>query len=157
MPRTASKDARIVAVRSWAREARHLVDAGRRSTGGRAYANSMAGIDILGREGEKAKTSQEKGEDSPRREASRETTKGDADLAEKDKRLVKLDLERIQEAERRMGEILLEGRLSSQDGTPSLPKMAVNPACERAWAVVLYNTGIVELVRSLFLPMVAAR
>lgn len=64
---------------------------------------------------------------------------------EKDKRLAKLDLEKIQEAGRRLGEIALEGRMSQDVKMPS-SRMTVNPTCERTWAVVLYNTGIVEMV-----------
>jgi hypothetical protein len=141
------KRSRLQAVRSWARESRYLVDLGRRGAGGRPYVNSMAGIDILGREeDDKSKSSKEFSRNAKSQGISRRAEDGgDVDLAEKDKRLVRLDLERIQEAERRLGESILEGRISPT-GSARSSKLTVNPTCEHTWAVVLYNTGIVELV-----------
>jgi len=105
----------------------------------------MAGIDILGREDDDAKSSKETSGNAKSKGISRSAQDGDVYLAEKDKRLVRLDLERIQEAERRLGETILEGRVS-QTGSPQSLKMTANPTCEHTWAVVLYNTGMVELV-----------
>jgi hypothetical protein len=144
------KKSRLQAVRSWARESRYLVDLGRRGAGGKPYVNSMAGIDILGREDDdKSTSSKGVSRNAKSQEISRRGEDGeDVDLAEKDKRLVRVDLERIQEAERRLGESILEGRVS-QTGSARSSKMTVNPTCEHTWAVVLYNTGIVELVSRL--------
>jgi hypothetical protein len=104
----------------------------------------MGGIDILGREDDKSKSGRDNSRNAKSQEASRLVGDGDVDLVEKDKRLVRLDLERIQEAERRLGDSILDGRVSRSS------KMKANPTCEHTWAAVLYNTGIVELVSSLF-------
>ncbi|KIM23632.1 hypothetical protein M408DRAFT_332245 [Serendipita vermifera MAFF 305830] len=143
------RSSRITAVRSWARESRYLVDLGRRSAGGKSYINSMAGIEVLGREREdadKAKGQKANPGGAKPNESSRHPRDADLELMEKDKRLVKMDLERIQEAGRRLGEIVLEGQLSSQNSQVFASKLAANPTCERTWAVVLYNTGIVEMM-----------
>jgi hypothetical protein len=153
------KKSRLQAVRSWARESRYLVDLGRRGAGGKPYVNSMAGIDILGREDDDSKSTSSKGvsRNAKSQESSRRAEDGeDVDLAEKDKRLVRLDLERIQEAERRLGESILEGRVLQTGSARLSSKMTVNPTCEHTWSVVLYNTGIVELVSLTFsLPLVS--
>jgi len=150
--------ANIKAVRSWARESRRLVDLGRRVHGKADYLYLMEGIEVLGREEPTSKSKPQPANDS--------TVVEDNEGLDKDEKLVRLDLKRIQEGNRRWKEAAFKQQVNSigmksptsADRESAAVKVAKwgddpglkgNTICERTWAVVLYNTGMVEAVSSL--------
>ncbi|PVF93398.1 hypothetical protein CPB86DRAFT_790178 [Serendipita vermifera] len=173
----------IPAVRSWARESRYLVDLSRRVQGGSGYLRLLQGIHILGREdkpkeGEKAAPRSIFGDGAqapqpPEDPSIKRSTNEPDQLFVRDKRLVKEDLGRIKEADRRVREAEFKEKTEgkgygtsnwgtkkpeSKDdanlsemigaqwnvGVSNHLKGRDNPTCERTWAVVLYNTGMIE-------------
>ncbi|KAG8808830.1 hypothetical protein FRC18_004833 [Serendipita sp. 400] len=162
-PRTDSSavppNSHIPAVRSWAREARRLVDSARRITAGGDYRSLIPDIGILGRL-EKPSAKEIKALELDESYSA----KYDSDMhpSERDRMLVSLDLKRIQETNRRRKEAAFkektQGRgLGRSSWTSSASKdnnevaawgdemeYKTNMACERTWAVALYNTGMVE-------------
>lgn len=159
--------ANIKAVRSWARESRRLVDLGRRVHGKADYLYLMDGVEVLGRE---ESTSKSKSKSQPTENNKEDEEEG----LDKDERLVRLDLKRIQEGNRRWKEaafkqqvnsIGMKGRAEGNGGDRDRdresaavqvgkwgeddnPGLKGNTICERTWAVVLYNTGMVEAVNA---------
>ncbi|KAG8781113.1 hypothetical protein FRC15_009030 [Serendipita sp. 397] len=154
-----SPNSHIPAVRSWAREARRLVDSARRITAGGDYRSLIPDIGILGRL-EKPSAKEIKALELDESYSA----KYDSDMhpSERDRMLVSLDLKRIQETNRRRKEAAFkektQGRgLGRSSWTSSASKdnnevaawgdemeYKTNMACERTWAVALYNTGMVE-------------
>lgn len=158
------------AVRSWCRESRHLVDAGRRLTGGTPYHNLMRDIQVLGR-ADKPNAKEIKALDlddtflsSLPDVPTQQSTLSDMHVAQeiRDKRLLYIDLKRIQEAGRRKKEAVWKSKTEGPiygGETPAKRELTnadiwgageaafkTNPLCERTWAAVLYNTGMVEML-----------
>lgn len=165
-----SKDApsaNIRAVRSWARESRRLVDLGRRVHGKADYLHLMEGVELLGREDtpKSKSTKTSKSQSSPDSSPTQNVDDELAGVEDKDERLVRLDLKRIQEGSRRLKEAAFKRQVDNigmknagkEETEKEIgrwgdePGMKGNTLCERTWAVVLYNTGMVEAVRALLL------
>jgi hypothetical protein len=156
----------IKAVRSWARESRRLVDLGRRVHGKADYLHLMNGVEVLGRE-EPTSKPKSKSKSQPPQPQPIDGNDEDEEALDKDERLVRLDLKRIQEGNRRWKEAAFKQQVNSigmrsptaQGNGGDRDSAAVqvgkwgddpwlkgNTICERTWAVVLYNTGMVEAV-----------